>query len=77
MNSTLQILAHTPPLRQYFLSGRYKRDINVDNPLGTGGELAREFALLIREMWLVVGEGYRFDNFDSSSSHYEWQHLGE
>ena len=52
MNSTLQCLAHTPPLRQYFLSGRYKRDINVDNPLGTGGELAREFASLIREMWL-------------------------
>lgn len=52
MNSTLQCLAHTPPLRQYFLSGRYERDLNVDNPLGTGGELAREFASLIREMWL-------------------------
>lgn len=52
MNSTLQCLAHTPPLRRYFLSGMYERDLNVDNPLGTGGELAREFASLMREMWL-------------------------
>ena len=52
MNSTLQCLAHTPPLRHYFLSGQYKNDLNVDNPLGTGGELAKEFANLLREMWL-------------------------
>ncbi len=52
MNSTLQCLAHTPPLRQYLLSGKYESDLNVENPLGTGGELAREFASLMREMWL-------------------------
>ena len=52
MNSTLQCLAHTPPLRHYFLSGAYKNDLNADNPLGTGGELAEEFANLLREMWL-------------------------
>ena len=52
MNSTLQCLAHTPPLRHYFLSGQYKNDLNVDNPLGTGGELAKEFANLLSEMWL-------------------------
>ena len=51
MNSTLQCLAHTPPLRNYFLSGSYKSDLNVDNPLGTGGELANEFASLLGEMW--------------------------
>ncbi|KAL7511821.1 hypothetical protein ACHAXN_008751 [Cyclotella atomus] len=51
MNSTLQCLAHTSPLREYFLSGDYKRDLNKDNPLGTGGELATEFADLLLEMW--------------------------
>ena len=51
MNSTLQCLAHTAPLRDYFLSGRFRRDLNTDNPLGTGGELAREFASLLTEMW--------------------------
>ena len=47
MNSTLQCLAHTSPLREYFLSGDYKRDLNKDNALGTGGELATEFADLL------------------------------
>ena len=42
MNSTLQCLAHTEPLRQYFVSGEYERDLNRDNPLGTGGELATQ-----------------------------------
>jgi len=51
MNSTLQCLAHTDPLRQYFLSGAYSEDLNKSNPLGTGGELATEFARLLQEMW--------------------------
>lgn len=56
MNSTLQCLAHTGPLREYFLSGQYKADLNKDNPLGTGGELASEFAGLLRQMWGVQAE---------------------
>ena len=51
MNSTLQCLAHTESLRKYFLSGEYKKDLNRDNPLGTGGELATQFASLLGEMW--------------------------
>ncbi len=56
MNSTLQCLAHTGPLREYFLSGQFKTDLNKDNPLGTGGELASEFASLLRQMWGVRAE---------------------
>jgi ubiquitin C-terminal hydrolase len=52
MNSTLQCLAHTEPLQQYFLSGAYKRDLNRDNPLGTRGELATQFAKLLADMWI-------------------------
>lgn len=33
MNSSLQCLAHTPKLVDYFL-GDYAREINHDNPLG-------------------------------------------
>jgi ubiquitin carboxyl-terminal hydrolase 4/11/15 len=51
MNSTLQCLAHTEPLRRYFLSGDYEDQLNRDNPLGTGGELATQFAYLMSEMW--------------------------
>ena len=57
MNSTLQCLAHTDPLRKYFLSGDYDQDLNQDNPLGTGGDLATQFALLMAEMWRTNGGG--------------------
>lgn len=53
MNSSIQCLAHTGPLRRYFLSGEYARDLNRDNPLGTGGELATQFATLLLDMWGV------------------------
>eukprot|EP00002_Diphylleia_rotans_P024012 TRINITY_DN4731_c3_g1_i1.p1 TRINITY_DN4731_c3_g1~~TRINITY_DN4731_c3_g1_i1.p1 ORF type:complete len:903 (-),score=181.67 TRINITY_DN4731_c3_g1_i1:298-2895(-) len=52
MNSGLQCLSNTVPLRNYFLTDRYKSEINRDNVLGTGGALATQFANLIRNMWL-------------------------
>ena len=55
MNSTLQCLAHTTPLAEYFLSGEYRQHLNKDNPLGTGGELAQEFASLLGQMWCHEG----------------------
>ena len=51
MNSALQCLSQTPVLTAYFLSGRYKSDINRDNPIGTGGELAEAYADLVRKLW--------------------------
>lgn len=51
MNSTIQCLAHSDPLCRYFLSNQYTQDLNRQNPLGTGGELALQFASLLQEMW--------------------------
>lgn len=51
MNSTLQCLGHTHELQSYFLSGEFRHELNRDNPLGTGGELATAFAKLLTEMW--------------------------
>jgi ubiquitin carboxyl-terminal hydrolase 4/11 len=56
MNSTLQCLAHTGPLRKYFLSGAYRSDLNTKNPLGTAGDLAEHFAQLLAEMWVSTDE---------------------
>jgi len=33
------------------LSPQYIRDINKDNPIGTGGELAKAFGFLLRDLW--------------------------
>jgi len=51
MNSMLQCLSHCEPLRQFFVSGAYAKDLNYKNPLGTGGELAKAFADLLVEIW--------------------------
>ena len=69
MASTLQCLAHTQPLQRYFLSGEYTADLNRDNPLGTGGELATQFAQLLSEMW-GCKQVVRRSSGASSSGHY-------
>ena len=51
MNSMLQCLSHTLPLREYLLNDQFRADINRKNPLGTGGELAEAFAQLLRQLW--------------------------
>lgn len=50
MNSSIQCLAHTTKLVDYFL-GDYDRDINRTNPLGLNGELALAFGELLRSLW--------------------------
>ncbi|KAI3412465.1 Ubiquitin carboxyl-terminal hydrolase [Psidium guajava] len=50
MNSSLQCLAHTPKLVDYFL-GDFAREINHENPLGMDGEIALAFGDLIRKLW--------------------------
>lgn len=52
MNSGLQCLSNTMELTKYFLFGLYKNDINEDNPLGLGGNLAKAFASLMTDMWI-------------------------
>lgn len=51
MNSSLQCLSNTVPLRNYFLSGEFYSEINAGNALGTKGELVQAFANLLRSMW--------------------------
>ena len=51
MNSALQCLSHTRALTQYFLDGRVNQDINVTNPIGCGGKLAREYEALVQQLW--------------------------
>ena len=36
MNSMLQCLSNTGPLTDYFVRGKHEKEINADNPLGTG-----------------------------------------
>jgi len=49
--SGLQCLSHTPLLILYFLSGKYKHDINTKNVLGTSGKLTEEYASLLFSLY--------------------------
>ncbi|KAI5537795.1 ubiquitinyl hydrolase protein [Trichomonas vaginalis G3] len=51
INSSLQVLAHTELLFQYFESGLWRRELNEQNPKGTGGIVAHQFAQLINDIW--------------------------
>jgi ubiquitin carboxyl-terminal hydrolase 4/11/15 len=51
MNSAIQCLSNATPLTNYFTTDQYKTDVNADNPLGMKGELAEEWASLIKELW--------------------------
>jgi len=45
MASMLQSLAAVAPLREYFTSGAYERELNAENRDGTQGQLARSYAV--------------------------------
>jgi ubiquitin carboxyl-terminal hydrolase 4/11/15 len=52
MNAAVQCLSHTTPLTRHFLSDRFKLDLNLRNPLGTGGKLAYAYENVIKELWM-------------------------
>jgi ubiquitin carboxyl-terminal hydrolase 4/11 len=51
INSVIQCLSNTPPLRHYFVSGNFTKDVNRGNPLGHEGKLAESLGTLLQLMW--------------------------
>lgn len=51
MNCILQCLAHCRGLRDLFLLGQFKQQINRLNPIGTGGKTAEVYHSLLQDMW--------------------------
>lgn len=51
MNSALQCIRSVEELTQYFLAGKYKGELNIDNPLGHHGAVAKAYANLLNEMY--------------------------
>lgn len=52
MNSALQCLSNVPLLTQYILNDHWTTELNHDNPLGMGGQIAKSYAELIKQMWM-------------------------
>lgn len=51
MNSALQCMMHTFPLKNYMFCDGLAKEINGGNPLGTKGELLLAFSDLMRRYW--------------------------
>lgn len=51
MSTSLQCLSNCYELTEYFLLDLFRKDINKDNPIGTGGDLASAYAILLKNLW--------------------------
>ncbi|KAL8795293.1 MAG: hypothetical protein Q9195_002162 [Heterodermia aff. obscurata] len=51
MNSALQCLRSVEELAPYFISGKYKKELNMKNPLGFRGVVAKAYAGLLGEIY--------------------------
>ena len=52
MNSSIACLSNCTELTYYFLKGDYLKDINKENTLGMGGDLARSWEELLHQYWV-------------------------
>lgn len=52
MNSALQCISRIEELAYYFLVDRHKQEINVDNPLGYNGRMAKSYADFLHNLYL-------------------------
>ena len=51
MNTGLQCLSNCELLSKYFLTKIYKKFINIDNPIGSKGEIVEKYSQLIHHLW--------------------------
>ena len=55
MNSALQCMLHTDVIKEFMMSPDLKDEINLDNPLGSKGELLEAFGELFRSYYKTKG----------------------
>ena len=52
MNSALQCLSNSEELTKYFLLKKFLEEVNKKNKYGSGGQIAKAYYDLIKELWL-------------------------
>jgi ubiquitin carboxyl-terminal hydrolase 4/11/15 len=76
MNSALQCMSNTKELKDYFVSGVYKAEVNTDNPLGMGGAMAKIFGELLSKLWGSGGGAWHPREFKTVLSRFAPQFIG-
>jgi ubiquitin carboxyl-terminal hydrolase 4/11 len=77
MNSALQCVRSVEELTTYFLSNRWKEELNTDNPLGHSGNIAKAYAGLINQIYSdSQTSSFAPRNFKQTLSRYGTQFSG-
>ena len=76
LNSSLQCLLHTRPFVAALLAGRHRADVNVGNPLGTGGEVVGAFEALVKQIWAKESQSVAPRRFKQVLSKHRSQFYG-
>lgn len=76
MNSALQCMSNTKELKDYFVSGVYKAEVNTSNPLGMGGAMAKVFGELLTKLWSSGGGAWHPREFKTVLSRFSPQFIG-
>ncbi len=51
LNTSLQCISNCHEFIDFLLLDLYYKQINIDNPIGSGGNLIKAFANLMKQMW--------------------------
>lgn len=70
MNAAIQCLSNTKPLAEYINKNQYRPHINRENTQGTRGEVAEEFAVVIKALWNGQYKSVSPTDFKSTVSRY-------
>ena len=71
MNTGLQCLSNCPELTHYFIDDFYKKHINKDNPIGSGGRLAEAYGELVKKIWYGSKTSFPPYKFKSAISKFQ------
>ena len=71
MNTGLQCLSNCPELTHYFIDDFYKKHINKDNPIGSGGKLAEAYGELMKKIWYGSKTSFPPYKFKSAISKFQ------
>lgn len=76
MASGLQCMSNIPALTEYFLSKKYYSEINDENPIGTKGKLAEEYARLLNMLWNGQESSVRPQSFKMTIGRWNSRFIG-
>lgn len=70
MNSALQCIMHSKFVKDFIMSSDLTNNININNPLGTKGDLLISFADLMKEYWRTRNSRIHPSNFKRTLGNY-------